>query len=514
MRNVLILGSGRSGTSMVAGTLAQAGWFVGSRPYAPRSSNPKGFFESADVNGTNELLLSGVVPASEGLRAWQRWLACLPEGVECASSPRAERWIRRLVAHEPWCFKDPRFAYTLPVWRPHLGDAGLVCIFRDPAVTARSILKECGQEDYLASVAFDFERSLAAWNALYRRILDRHAGEGDWLFLHYEQVLTDAGLAQLERFVGAPVSREFPEEKLRRTQSDEPVPEAVARTYEELCERAGHRVGARARSTATLAREFKAHTVLERALKLVAQLRRGMTLQALAARDLEAFEAAVRRVVPENGPGLTADREYVEGRLATVGSWERVVRELGSLDVRDLEALDAPATIEALATQVAAALVELAELYAREERLERAERRLAEPWPIRSVAPRRLLVWPEWKFETLVALLQGLRETLLAKDAPALCLRHDTELDEPAEAALATLEAAYARVFPAMEAVEVLLIAEPIVPEELGRLGLAVDQALAATAGDRVREAWLVATGAKLVMLDELNAKPSLSNAR
>jgi hypothetical protein len=511
LRNVLILGSGRSGTSMVAGTLAQAGWFVGSRPYAPRSSNPKGFFESADVNGTNELLLSGVVPASEGLRAWQRWLAALPEGAECTSSPRAERWIRRLVAHEPWCFKDPRFAYTLPVWRPHLGDAGLVCIFRDPAVTARSILKECGQEDYLANVAIDFERSLAAWNALYRRILDRHAGKGDWLFLHYEQLLTDAGLAQLERFVGAPVSREFPEETLRRTQSDEPVPEAVARTYEELCERAGHHGGARARSTATLSREFKAHAVFERALKLVAQRRRGMTLQALAAHDLETFEAAVRCVVPDTGPGLAADREYVEGRLATVGSWEQIVRELGSLDLRDLEALDAQPTIEALATQVAAALIELAELYAREERIERAERRLAEPWPIRSVAQRRLLAWPEWKFEALVALLQGLRETLLGRDAPALCLRHDAQLDEPSEAALATLEAAYARVFPALEAVEVLLIAEPIAPEELGRLGRAVGVALEARAGDSMREAWLVATGAKLVTFGELRTKPTLA---
>lgn len=513
MRNVLILGSGRSGTSMVAGTLAQAGWFVGSRPYAPRSSNPKGFFESADVNGTNELLLSGVVPASEGLRAWQRWLACLPEGVECASSPRAERWIRRLVAHEPFCFKDPRFAYTLPVWRPHLGDAGLVCIFRDPAVTARSILKECGQEDYLASVAMSFERSLAAWNALYRRILDVHSKEGDWLFLHYEQVLTEAGLAQLERFVGAPVSRDFPEETLRRTQSDEPVPDELARTYEELCERASHPAGARARSSVTVAREFAPHSVLARALELVARRRRGMTLQVLAARNLEAFEAAVRNGVPDNGPGLAADREFVEGRLATVASWERVVRELGDLDLADLEALEAKGTIEALATQVADALVELAELYTREERIERAERRLAEPWPIASVASSRVLVWPEWKLEPLVELLGALRETLVAGDAPALCLRHDAELDEPSEVALATLEAAYARVFPALEAVEVLLLAEPIAPEELGRLGRAVDLALEARPGDALREAWLVATGAKLVSLAELSAKPSRSSA-
>ena len=39
-------------------------------------------------------------------------------------------------------------------------------------------------------------------------------------------------------------------------------------------------------------------------------------------------------------------------------------------------------------------------------------------------------------------------------------------------------------------------------------------EALAPRAGDRMREAWLVATGAKLVTFDALNAKPSLSSAR
>ena len=164
---------------MVAGTLAGAGWFVGARPYAPRSSNPKGFFESPDVNGVNELILSEVVPASERMGAWQRWLAWLPEDVQCRTSPRVERILAHLVAQSPWCFKDPRLSYTLPVWRPHIGTAGLICVFRDPAVTARSIAKECAQEDYLASLAMTEERALAAWTSMYRRILDQHRHEGD-----------------------------------------------------------------------------------------------------------------------------------------------------------------------------------------------------------------------------------------------------------------------------------------------------------------------------------------------
>jgi hypothetical protein len=46
MKTCIILGSGQSGTSMVAGTLAGAGYFMGERLYRPRESNPRGFLES------------------------------------------------------------------------------------------------------------------------------------------------------------------------------------------------------------------------------------------------------------------------------------------------------------------------------------------------------------------------------------------------------------------------------------------------------------------------------------
>src|SRR5207302_10666897 len=62
----------------------------------------------------------------------------------------------------PFCFKDPLFCFTLPAWRPHLDDAVLLCVFREPARTANSILNECRQ-DYLAGVDMDFDRALRIW---------------------------------------------------------------------------------------------------------------------------------------------------------------------------------------------------------------------------------------------------------------------------------------------------------------------------------------------------------------
>ena len=62
MKNVIILGSGRSGTSMVAGTLAKAGYYMGEQLLPANKANPKGFFEDIEVNAINEDILSSVAP--------------------------------------------------------------------------------------------------------------------------------------------------------------------------------------------------------------------------------------------------------------------------------------------------------------------------------------------------------------------------------------------------------------------------------------------------------------------
>lgn len=240
MRDLLILGSGRSGTSMVAGTLAASGWWVGDDPYPGRAANPKGFFETAEINGINEELLAAVLPATPRFEHGQRWLAELAPGVEPRADEALARRIQRLVAHRPFAFKDPRLCSTLEAWRPHLPqDTGCVCVFRDPAATAASIVRECREAPYLAGLEMDTERALALWCTMYERVLQR-SSSGEWLFLHYDQMLTQDGLARLERFAGAGLDRRFPEASLRRSRPECSVPPRAAEIYRELCARAGH----------------------------------------------------------------------------------------------------------------------------------------------------------------------------------------------------------------------------------------------------------------------------------
>ena len=69
-RNCLILGSGRSGTSMAAGILARAGYFMGEELWPADIGNPKGYFEDREVNKINDELIAPVAPKTppHGLR--------------------------------------------------------------------------------------------------------------------------------------------------------------------------------------------------------------------------------------------------------------------------------------------------------------------------------------------------------------------------------------------------------------------------------------------------------------
>jgi len=250
MRNCLILGSGRSGTSMIAGTLSKSGYFMGERLYPPRESNPKGFFEDPEINGINEALLAQVTPKRPPLIGqWffrdrptfgERWLARIPLGTKIPVPPNIGERIRRATRREPYCYKDPRFSYTLSAWRPYLKNTVFICVFRNPASTVASILKECQTAKYLKNFKITRDQALEVWKLMYSHILRIHKSEGEWLFLHYNQVLTGEGLDAIEAFLEAPVDRSFPDPRLRRSVSTDPVPEDILDIYAELCRLANY----------------------------------------------------------------------------------------------------------------------------------------------------------------------------------------------------------------------------------------------------------------------------------
>lgn len=246
MRNCLILGSGRSGTSLTAGIMLQAGYYMGDDLYPPDAGNPKGYFENYFINKINEDLLAQVVPSfsiqriisvNKRIPKMQNWLLSLPRHIIVPRSPIIEERIKSLTVRQPFCFKDPRLSYTLNVWRETIGNVVFICVFREPSETALSIVKECQREPVLQSLKMDYERALNIWKSIYSYILSNHFSAGDtWLFLHINQFADGIAQDKIMKITHSKIDADFYDRNLRRSTNKEPYGKDCKELYDRLCQ--------------------------------------------------------------------------------------------------------------------------------------------------------------------------------------------------------------------------------------------------------------------------------------
>lgn len=249
MKNIFIMGSGRSGTSLAAGLFSEAGYFMGNELMPPTEANSKGYFESFEIEKINESILRKYIKPkpkrfccffSKRPGKGQFWLTRLPLKVMPEASEKTKSAIRNLLSNVNYCFKDPRFSYTLPVWRPFLRNVVFLCIFREPARTANSIRHLLISEPYLQDFQITFEEIMEMWKLMYKHILERHILQGEWLFLHYNQLMTKEGLVKLEEFTERKVNNDFPDQKLSRSKNMPILDFEALEIYQRLCRLANY----------------------------------------------------------------------------------------------------------------------------------------------------------------------------------------------------------------------------------------------------------------------------------
>lgn len=267
-RHVIILGSGRSGTSMLASMFAQAGYFFGDRLHPPAESNPFGYYESRDVNSINTRLLrqrlprdaAGLEDVAEELRrtlgpdlhavhareqaSWL-WLPASPDPQTKIEAGPLLQPVLNHFARGPVCLKDPRFSHTYQDWLAHLPDATrFVVTFRDPSRTVDSIVRDA-RRTYAPPLPVSESWALAQWIVLYQRLLRRvPADDPRWLFVHDDDVVSAEAVPALEAHTGASLDLSAIKAGVRRSQAGAsdpaaPVLEVIARTVlSELMHRA------------------------------------------------------------------------------------------------------------------------------------------------------------------------------------------------------------------------------------------------------------------------------------
>jgi hypothetical protein len=210
VRNLLILGSGRSGTSMTAALFAETGAWQGESSYRPRAANPFGFYEDAEINRLNDELIVRMLAGGWRRLLWELgprlhrdpralWLAAPRRLRRVEAAPEQAERMRKHAGRTPFCLKDPRFGLTLPAWRPHLpAGTRFVVVFRHPDVTVDSMLREA-RESYAPPLPLDAHFAYLSWRRMYRRLL-RHARQGEWFFASYDQLASGEALPALEAF--------------------------------------------------------------------------------------------------------------------------------------------------------------------------------------------------------------------------------------------------------------------------------------------------------------------------
>jgi hypothetical protein len=257
VRNLLILGSGRSGTSMAAGLFRESGAYMGENSYAPRPSNRFGFFEDAQINLLNDAILRHMMR-----RGWRRftwrlappihryrqalWLAAPRKVVAVDIAPEVREAMRKHTSREPFCLKDPRFGLTLPTWRPELPDGTrFLVVFRDPDKTVDSQLREA--RELAAPLPLTASWAYTSWFRMYRRLLDELSREGEWLFVRYEQIASGVALDALEAFaeIGLCASQIQPDVSRALARADRsPFARRSRLLFERLIDRADRDVAA------------------------------------------------------------------------------------------------------------------------------------------------------------------------------------------------------------------------------------------------------------------------------
>ena len=137
-RCVLVLGTGRSGTSAVAGVLHKLGVHMGNVFQPSNRNNRHGTFECAEFRSLDVMV------------AYDGWLSD-----DSTSNAYARLIDKRQNGHKVWGVKDPDLVRTLHHVVPHLDDYRIVVCKRDKIATVDSYIKAYHTTEDKAAAWYD-----------------------------------------------------------------------------------------------------------------------------------------------------------------------------------------------------------------------------------------------------------------------------------------------------------------------------------------------------------------------
>jgi hypothetical protein len=148
LRNVILIGGPRSGTSLTASIFASRGFHIGSisdrRLRMGDINNPFGYFEADDLIEANVNILKRA-----GYDCHNTWLFDAVSQKVCAAidelkpSSQDLDLIEKYNTYKPWAWKDPRLCFTFSYWARLLDmdEINIVFIRRDAREMFHSLVR-------------------------------------------------------------------------------------------------------------------------------------------------------------------------------------------------------------------------------------------------------------------------------------------------------------------------------------------------------------------------------------
>ena len=169
MITLVITGMHRSGTSLLASAVQQAGVDIGSELNPATRGNLRGHFEDIEFLHFHERFMERrSVPVFSPAMDWTP-----------SATPEEEAEARELVARQAgkplWGFKDPRTALFLDFWDPLLPAPFYVFLFRHPVEVVLSLMRRGLDSD----VVRDPWNAVRAWTVYNSRLLAFHRSHPD-----------------------------------------------------------------------------------------------------------------------------------------------------------------------------------------------------------------------------------------------------------------------------------------------------------------------------------------------
>ncbi|MFT7670237.1 MAG: GT2 family glycosyltransferase [Planctomycetota bacterium] len=112
----------------------------------------------------------------------------------------------------------------------------LVCVFRHPKQEEQGVLEDSQNAYNSVNLAINATGAVDLWTAMYREVFASHLQQGDWLFLHADQLQGEEGRARLQVFLEMPDSLDVSGWTLPEGTGELELQPETASVYARLCE--------------------------------------------------------------------------------------------------------------------------------------------------------------------------------------------------------------------------------------------------------------------------------------